>query len=146
MPLHTIGALLGASTELKALSARVRRLGELQKLYLGSAPRELASASRVKSLKAGTLVICADNAAIAAKLKHVTPSLLAAVQRSEAEVTKIRIEVQVSGRATAARRKSKKGALTPAAVDEFEALAARVAEGPLKTALGRLVRRHGKRP
>jgi hypothetical protein len=145
MPLHTLRTLLGANTELKALSARVRRLGELQKLYLRSAPRELASASRVKSQRAGTLVISADNAAVAAKLKQLAPTLLGAIRESETEVTKIRIEVQVSGRGGNARRGAKKRGLTPEAIEQFEALADRVENEGLKSALGRLVRRHRNR-
>jgi hypothetical protein len=142
MPLHPLSTLLGANTELKALSARVRRLGELQKLYFRSAPRELASASRVKSQRAGTLVISADNAAVASKLKQLAPTLLAAIRESEREVTKIRIEVQVSGRATGARRGARKRRLTPEAIEQFEALADRVADEGLKSALSRLVRHH----
>src|SRR5438045_1125876 len=98
MPLHTIGNLLGATDELKALAAKTRRLQELQKLYFASAPRELASLSRVKNLRAGTLFIAADNSAVAAKLRQLAPTLLASLCKSEAEVTGIRIEVQVSGR------------------------------------------------
>src|SRR5215210_6976959 len=98
MPLNTLGTLLGATEELRALQARVRRLRDLQKLYLRSAPRELASSSRVKGYRAGTLFVGADNAAVAAKLKQLAPRLLASLQESEGEITKIRIEVQVSGR------------------------------------------------
>jgi len=42
MTLQKIATLLGNSDELKGLSARTRRLRELQTLYFGSAPRELA--------------------------------------------------------------------------------------------------------
>jgi hypothetical protein len=144
VPLQTIGALLGANTELKALSARVRRLEQLQKLYLGSAPRDLASASRVKSFRAGTLVISADNAPVAAKLRQLAPSLTSALHETAGEITKIRIEVQVSGRAGAGGRRGGKRALSPETVDEFQALADRVADEQLKSALTRLVRRHSK--
>src|SRR4051812_23011642 len=99
MPLNTLGALLGATEELRALQARVRRLRELQSLYFRSAPRELASSSRVKSYRAGTLFVSAVNPPVAAKLKQLTPRLLACFKEIEREITKIRIEVQVSGRA-----------------------------------------------
>ncbi len=142
MPLHTIGKLLSATDELKALQARTRQLLELQTLYLGSAPRELASSSRVKGYRAGTLFVAADNAATAAKLKQLAPRLLASVQKFEMQVTSIRIEVQVTG--SQRTYKSIKTSLTPEAVEEFDALSKRVTDLDLKSALSNLVTRHSK--
>ena len=144
MPLHKIGALLGASEELKTLSAGMRRLQDLQKLYLRSAPRELAGSSRVKNYRTGTLFVSADNAAVAAKLKQLAPTVLASIRKTEPQITGIRIEVQVSGAARQRPRKPQKTALTPGAVEQFEALAKRVPDGGLKAAISRLVRRHGR--
>lgn len=145
MPLHTIGKLLGASDELKALSARARRLGELQMLYSRSAPRELAAASRVKSYRAGTLVVSADNAAVAAKLRHLAPRLLTWIKNTDQEVTGIRIEVQVGGAAHERVPRSKKILLTPDAIEKFEELSKRVPNGDLKSAIANLVRHHRPR-
>ena len=142
MPLHAIGKLLVATDELKALSARMRRLLELQTLYARSAPRELANASRVKNLRTGTLLVSADNAAVAAKLKQLAPTLLASIRKTEAEITGLRIEVQVSGAAHERAPESKKKALSPDAVQKFDELAKQVEDGDLKTALANLVRRH----
>jgi hypothetical protein len=142
MPLRKIGDLLGASDELKALSARTRRLRELQTLYLRSAPRELAGSSRVKNLRTGTLFIAADNAAVAAKLRQLAPTLLASIRLTEAEITALRIEVQVDGAARELRREPRKTALTPDAVEKFQALAKRVGDRGLKSALTRLARHH----
>jgi hypothetical protein len=136
-----IGDLLVANEELKALSSKTRRLRELQTLYLRSAPRELASASRVKSCKAGTLCISADNGAVAAKLKQLAPSLLNTIRKNDAEITGVRIEVQVGGtvsRAPTPRHKS----LSPQALTEFETLAGKLNDNELKLALANLVRRH----
>lgn len=142
MPLHKIGDLLGASDELKALSARTRRLRELQMLYLRSAPRELAGSSRVKILRTGTLFIAADNAAVAAKLRQLAPTLLASIRMTEAEITALRIEVQVDGASRERARQSRKTALTPDAVEKFQELAKRVGDRNLRSALNRLARRH----
>jgi hypothetical protein len=144
MPLRKIGSLLGASEELKALSGRARRLQELQTLYLGAAPRELAGSSRVRDYRAGTLFVSADNAAVAAKLKQLAPSLLASIGKTGAEVTGIRIEVQVSGTASERRHKSTKLALSPDALEKLDTLSKRVADDGLKNALARLVRRHAR--
>src|SRR5690349_557050 len=96
MPNRTIGDLLVATEELKTLTARTRRLRELQKLYFRSAPRELAGSSRVKSYKAGVLCVTADNGVVGAKLKQLAPSVLAGIRRNEPDIAAIRIEVRVS--------------------------------------------------
>src|SRR3954464_14176586 len=119
MPLHTFGDLLGSTDALKALKARVRRLTELQSLYVRTAPRELASSSRVKGCRAGTLFVCADNAAVASKLKQLAPRLLAAIRENEAEINQIRIEVQVGGRGAGGPYTSRKTGLTPATIQRL---------------------------
>src|SRR5688572_25018231 len=134
MPLHKIGDLLGASDELKALSARTRRLRELQTLYLRSAPRELAMSSRVKNYRTGTLFIGADNAAVAAKLRQLAPTLLASIRETEAEITALRIEVQVGGAARERVQESRKTALPSDAVEKFQELSKRVGDPGLKSA------------
>jgi hypothetical protein len=142
MPLYNLMDLLGTTEELKALQARVRRLRELQTLYSRSAPWELADSSRVKNYQAGTLVVCADNAAVAAKLKQLAPRLLASIRQTEVEITKVRIEVQVGGQARARVYESKKAALTPDTVRKFDELATQVKDGGLRSALARLARHH----
>jgi hypothetical protein len=144
MPARAIGDLLTATDELRTLSARSRRLRDLQTLYLRSAPRELAASSRVKNYRAGTLYVAADNPAVAAKLKQLAPTVLASLRKTEAEITGIRIEVQVSG-AREERRDARKNPLTADAVAQFDALANAMAEGNLKSALQTLVRRHRRR-
>jgi hypothetical protein len=141
MSTRIIGDLLVATDELKALSSRTRRLRELQTWYLRSAPRELAASSRVKSYRAGTLCISADNGAVAAKLKQLAPTLLTSIRKNDAEITGIRIEVQVGKIPSLPPSRSKK-ALSPQAVSEFDALARKVGDDGLKLALANLVRRH----
>jgi hypothetical protein len=115
---------------------------ELQALYFGSAPRELAQASRIRNFQRGTLVIAADNAAIATKLRQMAPRLLNTMRKTEAEITGIKIEVQVKGAARERVALSRKTALTRDAVEKFEALAKQVADANLKTALAKLARHH----
>ena len=93
-------------------------------------------------MRTGTLLVSADNATVAAKLKQLAPTLLASIRKTEAEITGLRIEVQVSGAAHERPPQSKKKALSPDAVQKFDELAKRVDDGDLKTALANLVRRH----
>ena len=97
MPLQKLETLFSTSAELKGLSARTRRLRELQTIYFRSAPRRLAEASRVRNFRGGTLLVSAVNAAVAAKLRQLAPTLLASIRKTEAEVTALRIDVQVGG-------------------------------------------------
>jgi hypothetical protein len=142
MPLQRLGSLLSATDELIALTSMARRLRELQSLYSRSAPGELTDSSRVKSCKAGTLYIAADNAAVASKLKQMTPRLLALIRETEAQVTKIRIDVQVSGRGESCPYTPRKTALTSRVIAELQELSARVHNDGLKEALAKLADRH----
>jgi hypothetical protein len=141
MGLQRIDALLGAA-ELGALSAAARRVRVLDRAYRAAAPQELAARSRVKTCKARTLVVLAGNPAVAAKLRQMTGRLLAAIRQSAPDVAEIRIEVDVEGARSAERGGSAKAGLGQEAVRNFAALAQRVPEGPLKKALGDLVKHH----
>jgi hypothetical protein len=141
MPSRSIGDLLAAAEELKTVSAGTRRLRELQTLYVGSAPRELVGSSRVKSYKAGTLCVSADNGVTAAKLKQLTPTLLSALRKIDAEITAIRVEVQVQGGESRPVRRSAKRDLSLDSIQEFDRLADRLPASDLKSALANLVRR-----
>src|SRR6185295_7110218 len=94
MAARKIGEVLAVSGELKALSREARRLAELEQLLFAALPRALAEATRIKSLRAGTLILSADNAAVAAKLRQIAPRFLLHVQKSATEVSGIRIDVQ----------------------------------------------------
>jgi hypothetical protein len=143
MGLQKIDSLLGAG-EFRTLSAGARRIRELERAWQTAAPPALGAASHVRTCKAGTLVIVADNAAVAAKLRQMTGRLLAAVRTSATGVDAMRIEVGVDARAHAAGGSSDKAVLGAAAVEQFAALARRVPEGSLKQALDQLVKRRKK--
>jgi hypothetical protein len=142
MPAHKIGDLLLQSGELRALSRRAQHLAELQRAVLEAIPRPLISATRVKSLRAGTLFVAADNAAAAAKLRQLAPRLLQHLQKRDGQVTGIRIEVQVAMQQIGAGKSSRKGALNTRAIADFERLARVLSDSPLKHAVTRLVQRH----
>lgn len=142
MPLQKLETLVSSSVELKGLSARTRRLRELQTIYFRSAPRRLAQASRVRNLRGGTLFVSAVNAAVAAKLRQLAPTLLASIRETEAEITALRIDVQVGGAGYERKPKSLKISPGSRALEQLQALSERVSDGDLKAALARLVRRH----
>lgn len=114
-------------------------------MFLESAPSALAVASRVANMKAGTLLILADNAAIAAKLRQLAPRLVLHFKERGFEVTGIRVEVQVKPNKIKDEDEVTKRSLPPDAIKEFSALSDVLPASPLKSALDRLVARR-RRP
>ena len=144
MPTQKIGALLGAG-ELQALSRKARRLMELQQVFLDSAPPSLSRASRVKDYRMGTLFLSAENAAVAMKLRQLAPSLLLKIRKREAEITGIKIAVQVKEVTDPPQSKPEKRGLSAENVGVFRKLSDALPQSELKSALAKLVRRHERR-
>jgi hypothetical protein len=141
VPVQKIGDVIAGSGELGALARRSRRLSDLQQLLLEATPSELAAATRVSDLKAGVLLVLADNPAVAAKLRQLTPRLLKHVQKQHAEITGIRVAVQVKTHKINAEHEVTKRSLPPEAIQDLRGLAEALAPSPLKTALARLIAR-----
>ncbi len=141
MPVQKIGDVIARSGELEALARRSRRLSDLQQLLLEATPSALAAATQVTELKAGILVVLADNSAVAAKLRQLAPRLLKHVQNQHGEITGIRVAVQVKTHKIKAEDEVTKRPLPPEAIQELGGLAETLAPSPLKTALDRLVAR-----
>ena len=143
---HKVSDLLAYSTKLRELSRQAQRLAEFQRALVSILPPSLASAVRVTSFRAGTLVVAAENNAVLAKLKQLLPRLLLHVQKRENEVTGIQLQAQVGmpqmnvGSAVPERE------LSLAATRGLEELASTMQTSPLKHALDRMVRRRKRVP
>jgi hypothetical protein len=146
MAAQKLATLLGTKGEFKALVQKTRRLAEWHERYAALAPPELARSSRVAGFKSGTLVLWADNAAVAAKLKQLTPRLMTALNQQANEVTSIRVQVQPTQVTRRAEKNRLLSGLPPQAVEEFEKLATAVPESPLKDAIETLVAHHRGKP
>ncbi|HXF66887.1 MAG TPA: DciA family protein [Burkholderiales bacterium] len=141
MPVQKIGDVIASSGALAALSRQAQRLRDLQQLLSEALPPALAAASRVKNLKAGTLVIRADHSAAAAKLRQLAPRLLAHIRKRVTEVTGIRVEVQAKAGSREFRSGITSRALPVDAIEDFERLARALPDSPLRSALARLLAR-----
>lgn len=144
MPANRIGRFLTASVELKALSAKAQRLLELQNMFFDSAPPTLARACRVKNFREGMLFIVVENAAVAAKIRQLTPRLIRNIRKFEPQVTGIQVSVQVMGAQNEIDHSAKKKGIAIDSIDEFRNLSEKIPDSPLKSALTNLVRRHGR--
>ncbi|HXZ49009.1 MAG TPA: DciA family protein [Usitatibacter sp.] len=138
-----IARLLGDSTELKPLAARLAFIRRLQRRYRTLAPAPLAEASRVCAIDGTTVVICAASGPVAAVLRQLAPRLLEGLRETarrspkhsvDQELNSIRIEVQVN-RVTAPRAVRPRGELPS---EKLETVARGLADSPLKEALQRI--------
>lgn len=141
MPTRKFSALIVETAGLSALNRTTQRISALQRLYTVCAPPEFVQASRVVGDRDGVLVVAADNGAIAAKLKQLTPRLLKNLQKQSAQITGIRVQVQVDRRAPSPRSASPKEPLPVDLIDNFEKLANQVKDPGLRSALSRFAAR-----
>lgn len=141
MPARKIDELLARSGELRALSAQAQRLAELQQVLHEAVPSSLISSARVSTFRAGRLVVLADNAAVAAKLRQLAPRLLRFIQERENEVTGIQIDVQVAVPQRDSAKSPSGRDLSLTAIGSLEGLAGTLKDSPLKGALERMVQR-----
>ncbi|HLY96060.1 MAG: DciA family protein [Sideroxydans sp.] len=136
---HRLNAFLASNHELRQLSSKASQLLALQRHYESIAPPALARNSQVLRLQQQTLVIAANNGAVAAKLRQMTAELISRFQARGCEVTGIQIKVQVTAPPPAVPPKPR--ILGKTAVDALSDLDQNLPDSPLKTALRRLIRR-----
>lgn len=144
MPLRDIRTLIGTAGELASARAQAQRQAALQQAFVDHTPAELAyltKASRVGYIKAGTLYLLAENAAIAAKLRQLLPRLLPVFRKLEREITAIKVEVQVGGYVQALAYRRRNPTLPIESIEKFEELASAVRDPSLKLAITNLVRK-----
>lgn len=135
---RTIGFLLNSLNDFEAISMRVKRIAALQRTYLEAAPREVTRSSRVGTETQGTLVLLADNGTVAARLRQLTPRLLATIRQRWPQVTSIRIEVQVVQNSKVKKRQIRRIGAT--GMNHFQRLAASLSDSsPLRAAISKLI-------
>lgn len=145
MSARKLSALIGNSTDFSALKQATQRVLALQRLYSACAPPELVQHSRVIKADGNLLVLAADNGAVAAKLRQITPRLLKNLQKQAAEVTVLQVRVQVVNQEPNAQLIIKKSPLPIDLIDNFENLSSQVRDPGLKAALARFASRR-RRP
>lgn len=140
MPAHLANSFLNAAPNMQSLLQQAQKLLLLQKAWNEVAPKPLATASIVGAAHQQTLIVYANNGAIAGKLRQLAPRLLEELQNRGIEITAIRVDVQV--RIPPPGKKAKDLAVSHNALISLENLENNLADSPLKTALQTLIRRH----
>lgn len=133
-------AYLDSAAGIAALLPQAERLIELRRIYSELVPQQLLRSSSVVNYKQGNVVIFAENNAVAAKLRLLSPRLLNDFSKRGVQVTGIRLEVQP--RQEPQRAPAPKHArLSEAGAESLEALARRLPDSKLKQALAEMAAR-----
>lgn len=134
-----LNSYFAASPELRKLTQKAQQLSALQRSYQQAAPSTLTHSSRVIGFEQHILTLGADNSAIAAKLRQLTPQILGLLQENGAEVTGILVKVQVSQPPVALDQTDH--SLGEIGRQQIINLADTIPDSPLKYALQRLLKR-----
>ena len=123
------------------VAARARALLKVQAALDRCLPAALAGHVRVMLLDNGVLSLACDSGAVAARLRQQAEALIAALGRRGIEVASVRISVN-PGLLARYTPPVEKAGVPRAALDGLAHLNAEIEDGPLKEALGRLLRHH----
>jgi len=136
---------LDSATGIAGLLPQAERLIELRRIYSKLVPQQLLRSSSIVNLRQQNVVIFAENNAIAAKLRLLTPRLVNDFSKCGMEVTGIRLEVQP--RQSPPDEVIHKGAkLSRAGAESLDKLARQLPDSKLKQALGHLATRVATAP
>lgn len=124
-----------------SLATRARALLKVQNELERALPAALAGHVRVMQLEGGVLSIACASGAIASRLRHQTGPLLATLSKRGIDASAIRVHVD-PGLAAPYVPPSEKATLPAGALDDFAQLREAIPDGPLREALGRLLRHH----
>ena len=131
-------ALLSGTGGIPALVPQARRLLQIRQILADLLPDALARYCTVANYKHGKLVVFAENNAIAAKLRLLSPTLCDRLSDRGVQVTEMDIGVQAP---EAAREKAAKSAqLTGSAVASLAELASQLPDSPLKECVSLMAR------
>lgn len=133
-------AYLDSAAGIAALLPQAERLIELRRIYSELVPQQLLRCSSIVNYKQENVVIFAENNAIAAKLKLLSPRLVNDFSKRGVQVTGIRLQVQPrqEPRKEQIRKQAK---LSVAGAESLEALTKRLPDSRLKQAVTEMVER-----
>ena len=133
-------AYLDSAAGIAALLPQAERLIELRRIYTELVPQPLLRSSSIVNYKQGNVIIFAENNAIAAKLKLLSPRLVNDFSKRGVQVTGIRLEVQPRQELQLAPI-PKQAKLSAAGAETLDALAKRLPESKLKQAVTEMAAR-----
>jgi hypothetical protein len=135
-------AYLDSAVGIAGLLPQAERLIELRRIYAKLVPEQLSKSSAIVNYRQRNVVIFADNNAIAAKLRLLSPRLVNDFSKCGLEVTGIRLEVQPR-QAPRKDEMHKRAKLSRAGAESLDTLARQLPDSKLKQALAGLAAQGG---
>jgi len=135
-----IRAYLDSAAGIAGLLPQAERLIELRRIYREIVPQQLLQSSSIVNYKQEKVVIFAENNAIAAKLRLLSPRLVNDFSKRGVQVTGIRLEVQPR-QEPRKEPTAKQARLSLAATECLQTLAKRLPDSRLKQAVTEMVER-----
>ncbi len=135
-------AFLNQPDGIASLMPQARRLIELRGILSAVLPSSLARSCSIANYKRGKVVIFAASSAVAAKLKLMRPTLVEQLSQRGVEVTGLEVRVQALDHERQVFEKYSKMSVEAAA--KVAELCEQLPDSELKSALGRIARRHRK--
>lgn len=135
-----LAEVLGRTDAFAALRAGVEQIAALEKDLRELLPDYLATSVEPGFIKEGVLALFAAHNALAARLRHLEPRLLADLQQRGWPVHALKIRVRPQPLKQPPR--AKQARMTPAGADALQALSESLAPSPLQEALARMAARH----
>lgn len=136
-----IGDLLDKNREFSPVLRWRERLQRLDAALTPHLPPEMRRTVRVASQEGQRLCLVARHAAAAARIRQLTPRLIAALREAGIPVLEITIKVDTT---LQAQRPQVERSLTPHALESLADLQQRLPDGPLKAAVAALRHKNKK--
>ncbi len=125
--------------------AHARLLSRLAAVYASVAPAHLVAASKLVNFKSGLVVLHADSAAVAAKLRQLTPTLIGEIAGSGFACRGVQIKIKVAERLPPVVASGTVKPLSPQVCRQLSELSDSLPASPLRHALRELLTRSAKR-
>lgn len=142
MQARTLEDYLNADETMARLTVHAGRLLRLQSTFEEVVPAALARTCRIANFRSGVIFIHAENGAVAAKLRQITPSLNDHFRSRGVQVTEIRFKVQPLDVAVQHKLPAKPAVLGEVGRASIARLASSLPDGPLRESLGRFMAQH----
>lgn len=140
MHFKNLRAYLESASGVGTLMPQAERLMDLRRIYAEVVPRQLLRSSSIVNYRQEKVVIFAENNAVAARIKLLSPRLINDFVKRGLQVTGIRLEVQPRPETRAAAQTARRR-LSIAGARNLDSLAERLPDSPLKQAVTSLSRR-----
>lgn len=135
-----LAEVLDRTDAFAALRAGVEQIAALEKDLRALLPDYLAASVEPGFIKDGVLALFAAHNALAARLRHLEPRLLADLQQRGWPVNSLKIRVRP--RPAKEPPPVKQARMSPAGAEALHALSESLAPSPLQEALARMAARH----